>query len=132
MSAHATGTFDVRLAPQPADAGGESTLGRMAIDKTFAGDLEGTSKGQMLTMLTDTKDSAGYVAIERVSGKLHGRAGSFALQHSGLMTRGTPQLTIVVVPDSGTGELVGLTGSLSITITAGKHFYTFDYALPKP
>lgn len=132
MSVHATGTFDVRLVPQPADAGGESTLGRMAIDKTFAGDLEGTSKGQMLTMLTDTKDSAGYVAIERVTGKLHGRAGSFALQHSGLMTRGTPQLTIVVVPDSGTGELVGLTGSLSITITAGKHFYTFDYALPKP
>lgn len=131
MSKHATGTFQVKLVPMAEDEDGEPTVGRMSLAKTFVGDLEGTSKGQMLTMLTEVKDSAGYVAVERFHGHLHGRAGAFALQHSGVMTRGKAQLVITVVPDSGTGELVGLTGSLTITITAGKHFYEFDYALPE-
>ena len=133
MPAHATGPFDVKLTPQ--DDKIDSTLGRMTLDKTFHGDLEGTSKGQMLTASTDVKDSAGYVAIERVSGTLHTlagpRTGAFALQHSGTLTRGVPELSITVVPDSGTGELVGLTGKLIIYIADGKHSYDFEYALPK-
>jgi hypothetical protein len=106
----------------------EGGLGRMSIDKQFHGDLEGTSKGQMLTAATSVKDSAGYVAIERVTGTLGGRKGSFALQHSGTMARGAPQLTITVVPDSGTGELVGLAGKMTIRIADGKHFYDFEYS----
>jgi hypothetical protein len=102
----------------------------MSIDKQFHGDLEATSKGQMLTAMTDVKDSAGYVAIERVNGTLNGRSGTFALQHTGTMTRGEPQLVITVVPDSGTGQLVGLTGKMTITIADGKHSYGFDYTLP--
>jgi len=101
----------------------------MAIDKQFHGDLEATSKGQMLTAGTAVKGSAGYVAIERVSGALHGRSGTFALQHSGTMTRGAPQLTITVVPDSGTGELLGLAGKMAIKIEDGKHSYDFEYTL---
>jgi hypothetical protein len=131
MTIHATGSFEVKLLPQPvADA--ESGLGRMSIDKVFSGDLHGTSKGEMLSAMTAVKGSAGYVAIERVTGVLQGRSGSFMLQHLGTMNRGAPQLTVLVVPDSGTGELTGITGSLSIDITGGKHFYTFDYALPPP
>jgi hypothetical protein len=106
-------------------------MGRMTIDKQFHGDLEATSKGQMLTAMTETKGSAGYVAVERVTGRLHGRSGTFALQHSGTMTRGVPQLTITVVPDSGTGQLVGLTGKMMINITDGKHSYDFEYTLPE-
>lgn len=102
-------------------------LGRMSIDKQFHGDLEATSKGQMLSVATNTKDSAGYVAIERVTGTLHGRKGSFALQHNGIMTRGAPQLTISVVPDSGTDQLVGIAGKMTIRIDEGKHFYDFEY-----
>lgn len=129
-TAHATGTFDVKLAPQPADGTAQDpTLGRMSIDKQFHGDLEGSSKGQMLTAGTSVKGSAGYVAIERVSGTLHGRSGSFILLHSGTMSRGTPQLKITVVPDSGTDQLAGLTGRLTIKIENGKHFYDFDYAI---
>jgi hypothetical protein len=101
----------------------------MSIDKQFHGDIEGTSKGQMLTAGTAVKGSAGYVAIERVSGTLRGRSGSFVLQHSGTMTRGAPQLSITVVPDSGTGQLVGLTGKMAINIADGKHSYDFEYAL---
>jgi hypothetical protein len=104
----------------------------MSLDKQFQGDLEGTSKGQMLAVGTDVKGSAGYVAIERVTGALHGRSGTFALQHSGTMTRGAPQLDISVVPDSGTGELVGLAGKMSINIVEGKHFYDFDYTADAP
>ncbi len=126
---HATGSFEVKLLPQPlADA--ESGLGRMSIDKVFSGDLQGTSTGEMLTALTAVKGSAGYVAVERVTGTLQGRSGSFMLQHLGTMTRGAPALTVLVVPDSGTDELTGIAGSLSIDITDGKHLYTLDYTLP--
>ncbi len=101
------------------------------MDKQFHGDLEATSKGQMLATTTDVKGSAGYVALERVSGTLQGRSGTFALQHNGTMTRGEPQLTITVVPDSGTGQLVGLAGTMTIAIAAdGKHSYGFEYTLP--
>ena len=126
---HAAGTFEVKLQPQAAEAGADATLGRLSIEKQFHGDLEGTSRGQMLTAGTDVEGSAGYVAIERVTGTLHGRRGSFALQHSGTMARGAPSLTIRVVPDSGTGELADLSGSMSITIAEGKHSYDFEYAL---
>lgn len=124
---HAAGTFEVKLAPQADD--GDPTLGRLSLDKQFHGDLEGTSRGQMLTAGTDVEGSAGYVAIERVRGTLHGRRGTFALQHSGTMTRGAPSLTIHVVPDSGTEELAGLSGNMSITIAEGRHSYDFEYAL---
>ena len=104
----------------------------MTIDKQFHGDLEGTSKGQMLTGMTEVKGSAGYVAIEKVTGTLKGRSGSFILQHTGVMNRNVPQLTITVVPDSGTGQLAGLTGSLTIKIAPdGKHSYDFEYTLPE-
>jgi hypothetical protein len=132
MTAHASGTFDVKLIPQPHDDKAEgATLGRMTIDKQFHGDLEGTSKGQMLTAGTDVKGSAGYVAIERVSGTLRRRSGAFVLQHSGTMTRGEPQLIITVVPDSGTGQLAGLAGKMAIKIADGKHYYDFEYPLPE-
>jgi hypothetical protein len=101
----------------------------MSIDKQFHGDLEATSKGQMLAISSDVKGSAGYVAMERVTGMLQGRTGTFALQHSGTMTRGVPQLIITVVPDSGTGELVGLSGKMTIDIVDGKHSYDFEYTL---
>jgi len=106
------------------------TVGRMSIDKQFHGDLEATSKGQMLTAGTPTKGSAGYVAIERVSGTLHGRTGTFILQHTGTMNRGALQLSITVVPASGTGQLTGLTGKMDIQIAGGKHSYDFAYTLP--
>jgi len=111
--------------------GAEPTLGRMSIDKTVHGDLEGTSKGEMLTAGTSVKGSAGYVAIERVTGSLHGRSGSFTLQHSGTMTRGAPELVVTVVPDSGTDQLAGISGKLEIKITGGKHFYEFEYMVPE-
>jgi hypothetical protein len=131
MTAHATGTFEVKLTPQPPDDKAEgATLGRMSGDKQFHGDLEGTSKVQMLTAMTDVKGSAGYVAIERVTGTLHGHTGSFVLQHSGSSNRGATQLSITVVPDSGTGQLVGIAGKMTITITDGKHSYDFEYTLP--
>jgi len=120
MTTHASGTFEVKLNPQEQDDKSEdATLGRMSIDKQFHGDLKATGKGQMLTAGTAVKGSAGYVAIERVSGTLHGRNGTFVLQHSGTMTRGVPQLTIAVVPDSGTDQLVGLAGKMMIVIADG-------------
>jgi Protein of unknown function (DUF3224) len=126
----ASGTFEVKLTPQQDNAAGEATmLGRLTIDKQFHGDLEGTSKGQMLSAGTAEKGSAGYVAIEQVTGTLRGSSGTFVLQHNGSMNRGVPQLTITVVPDSGTGQLKGLTGMMSITIVEGKHFYDFDFTL---
>jgi hypothetical protein len=132
MTTCASGTFEVKLNPLVSDDNAEdATLGRMSIDKHFHGDLEATSKGQMLTAGTGVKGSAGYVAIERVSGTLHGRSGTFVLQHSGTMTRGAPQLTITVVPDSGTGQLAGLAGKMAIKIADGKHSYDFDYTLPE-
>jgi hypothetical protein len=131
MANRASGSFDVKLNPQPAEENvGDASISRMAIDKHFHGDLEATSKGQMLAAGTDTQGSGAYVALERVSGTLHGRSGEFALQHLGTMMRGTPQLSITVVPDSGTGELTGLSGKMSIKIDKGAHSYEFDYELP--
>jgi hypothetical protein len=128
---HASGTFEVKLVPQTDDKNGDASLGRMTIDKQFHGDLDGTSKGQMLTGMTEVKGSAGYVAIEKVSGTLKGRTGTFILQHTGTMNRGVPQLTITVVPDSGTGQLAGLTGNFTVKIDEGKHSYDFEYTLPE-
>ena len=130
MTTHASGTFEVKLTPQD-EKSSDSTLGRMTIAKQIHGDLEGTSTGQMLTAGTAVKGSAVYVAIEKVSGTLHGRKGTFILHHTGVMTRGAPQLTITVVPDSGTGELEGLTGKMNIIIADGKHSYEFEYTLAK-
>ena len=130
--ARAKGEFIVALTPQSTDEiTGASTLARLAIDKQFSGDLIGVSKGEMLSAGTPVKGSAGYVAIERVSGALHGRTGTFVLQHSGTMTRGVGQLTVSVVPDSGTGELAGLSGTLAIIIADGVHSYDFTYTLPE-
>lgn len=126
----ASGTFTVKLTPQELHKKIEGApVGRLSIDKLFQGDLEGTSIGEMLSAGTDVKGSAGYVAIERVTGTLHGKRGTFVLQHNGIMTRGVPQLSCTVVPDSGTGELTGLSGSLAINIVEGKHLYEFDYTL---
>ena len=130
MSTRATGTFDVQLTPQAPETEGDKSLGRLTLDKQFNGDLVGTSKGQMLTGMTATEGSAGYVAIEKVEGTLDGRSGSFILQHRGIMDRGTPALLVTVVPDSGTDGLEGLAGSMTIEITGGEHRYTFDYTLP--
>lgn len=127
VMSHATGTFDVKLNPQASDA----PLGRMSIDKQFHGDLEATSKGEMLAAMTAVKESAGYVALEKVTGTLAGRHGSFSLQHSGTMNRGVPQLSVTVVPDSGTEELQGLTGKMTIDVADAKHSYSFEYTLPE-
>jgi hypothetical protein len=131
MTMHASGTFDVKLTPQAAEDG-DGGLGRMSIDKKFDGDLDGTSKGFMLaSAATVVKGSGGYVAMERVTGTLKGRTGNFVLQHSGTMTRGAPQLSVTVVPDSGIGQLEGLTGTMNIKIDSGKHSYEFEYTLPE-
>ena len=130
MTTRASGPFDVKLTPQPGEPGGDPVLCRKLIDKKFHGDMEATSRGQMLTAGTEVEGSAGYVAIEKVDGTLHGRRGTFLLQHGGTMTRGAPSLTIRVVPDSGTGELEGISGTMSITIAAGgAHSYDVDYSL---
>lgn len=126
----AAGAFDVKLNPLDAYAGPEHpTLARMSIDKAFRGDLAATSKGEMLSATGSVRGSAGYVAIERVTGTLHGKKGSFVLQHSGTMTRGAPGLSVTVVPDSGTDELEGLVGSMAIIIEDKKHSYRLDYTL---
>lgn len=129
MTTRIRGSFEVKLVPQTAVAGEEATIGRLLLDKQFHGELEATSKGQMLAAQTTVQGSAGYVALERVSGTLQGRRGAFVLQHNGLMNRGAPQLTITVVPDSGTDELGGLAGTMAIEIVDGKHFYVFEYSL---
>jgi Protein of unknown function (DUF3224) len=129
MTTHAHGTFDVQLNPQPDEQAADAVLGRLSIDKQFHGDLSATSKGQMLSAGTEVAGSAGYVALERVSGTLHGRNGSFVLQHNGTMTRGAAQLTIMVVPDSGTEQLLGLAGTMDLVIVDGKHSYDFTYTL---
>ena len=128
MTHRATGTFEVKLTPQTDTP--DAPAGRMSIDKQFQGDLAGTSNGQMLMASSPSiKGSAGYVAIEKVTGTLNGHHGSFYLQHTGTMTRGVGELTITVIPDSGTDELVGLQGNMSIIIADGKHSYEFDYEL---
>ncbi len=129
MPTQASGTFEVKLTPQ-ADDTGDPALGRMLIDKQFHGELEGTSKGQMLTA-GSAEGSGVYVAVEKVTGTLHGRTGTFILHHTGIMTRKTPQLSINVAPDSGTGQLAGITGKMNIIITNGKHSYDFEYTLPE-
>jgi hypothetical protein len=130
MSQRAAGAFDVKVTPQKPDTqvARAANLGRLTIDKRFHGDLEGISKGEMLASQTDTPGSAGYVAMERVTGTLKGRAGSFVLQHSATMTRGSQKASIAVVPDSGTGDLQGISGTMTITVGAdGSHSYEFDY-----
>lgn len=128
----ASGTFEVEITPQAEqDSGVGAKLGRMLLKKRYAGDLEAEAEGQMLTAMTETQGSAGYVAIERVTGTLGGRKGSFVLQHTGTMSRGAQELSISVVPDSATGELKGLAGKLVIHIADGKHYYDFDYTLPE-
>ena len=122
----AKGSFEVKLTPQ---SGKDDPVGRMSIDKQFHGDLEATSRGEMLSMLSSVKGSAGYVAMELVTGTLNGHKGSFALQHTGSMNRGEPYLNITVVPDSGTGDLAGLNGKMEIIIAGGKHSYEFGYTL---
>ena len=131
MTKHAHGTFDVNVIPQPPEEKTEgSGLGRMVLDKHFHGDLDAAGQGQMLTGMTEVKGSGAYVAIERVTGTLHGQSGTFLLQHLGIMTRGVPQLSVTVVPDSGTGQLVGIEGAMTIINDQGKHSYEFAYSLP--
>lgn len=125
----ATGTFEVKMKPQTDENVGDPTIGRMSLDKQFHGDLEAASKGQMLAVQGEVKGSAGYVAIERVIGTLSGRTGTFALQHTGTMNRGVPEQSVAVVPDSGTEELAGLSGKMTIRIADGKHFYELEYKL---
>jgi hypothetical protein len=127
----AAGPFDVTMTPEPRyeTADGGVVLGRIGFEKQFHGELEATSVVQMLSAGGVVKGSAGYVALERVTGALHGRAGAFVLQHSGTMNRGQASLAVTVVPDTGTGELVGLSGAMTIDIVDGKHFYAFEYAL---
>ena len=129
----ATGKFDVKITPQASDLAPEGpNLGRMSIEKQYHGDLDATAKGEMITAAgIAVKESAAYSAVERVSGSLQGRKGTFALQHTGIMTRGTPSLNVTVVPDSGTGELVGLTGKMDIIIEGKEHSYVLDYEIQK-
>jgi hypothetical protein len=128
MQILAKGNFDVKLVPQTdREIAG---LARMTIDKEFFGELEASSQGQMLSARTNTDNSAGYVAIERVEGILQGRKGSFILQHTGTMNRGKYELTVHVVPDSGTGELTGISGVFYINIVDKKHYYELNYELP--
>ncbi len=126
-----TGKFEVTLKPIDSYAQGVEgiALSRLSIDKIFYGDLDATSKGEMLSAMTPVKGSAGYVAIEQVSGSLEGKNGGFVLQHFGIMNRGNNRLVLEVVPDSGSGELAGLTGEMSINIEEGQHYYTFAYEL---
>ena len=129
MTTRASGTFEVKLSPQVDGEAGGASVGRMLIEKRFGGDLEATSRGQMLAVRTGVEGSAGYVALEQVEGTLGGRAGGFVLQHSGTMERGAQRLSITVVPDSGTGELEGLAGRMEIDFSGGGHSYHFDYTL---
>ena len=131
MTQTASGSFVVSMKPLDFEVSDpESKLGRMSIDKEITGDLTATTVGQMLSAMSDTEGSAGYVAIEQVTGTLHGRRGSFVLQHTGTMNRGAPSLAVTVVPDSGTGDLVGLEGEFTINVEDGKHLYEFNYRLP--
>ena len=128
----AHGTFEVNLQPlETSERGHAAGLGRLAIDKQFQGDLEATSAGEMLSAMTPVEGSAGYVALERVTGSLHGHSGTFTLQHNGLMARGVQQLTITIVPDSGTDELAGVAGTMAIQIKDGLHRYELTYTLPE-
>jgi hypothetical protein len=130
MKMQATGTFEVKVLPLPPDQGVDvGGFGRLSIDKEFRGALQGTSKGQMLAGMTAVEGSGAYVALEKVTGTLNGRTGSFMLQHNGTMSGGKQELRIIVVPDSGTGELTGLAGTMKIIIEGGKHSYEFEYTI---
>jgi hypothetical protein len=127
----ATGSFEVNLQSlSNAEVSSDVLLGRMLLTKKFTGDLAASARGQMLSAGTSTKGSAGYVAIDHVTGMLDGRSGSFLLQHSGSMQRGVPTLSIKVIPDSGTEGLAGIAGTLSINVVDGKHLYDFLYSFP--
>lgn len=128
MDLHATGTFEVTATPEPAAP--DVLFARLRIAKRFAGDLDATGVVEMMSAMTPVKGSAAYVALERVDGTLAGRRGSFLLHHTGVMDRGRPSLAIAVVPDSGTGALAGLTGTMSIEIANGVHRYAFAGAIP--
>jgi hypothetical protein len=131
MTTTAKGTFEVKMTPQPADESpAGATIGRMTLDKTFHGDIEATSRGQMLAVRSDVQGSAGYVAMEKVVGTVHGRNGSFVFQHSGIMNRGAASLTLVIVPDSGTDQLTGISGTATIIVDGKAHSYELEYALP--
>ena len=125
-----SGNFEVRVKPVPGETRPDDSRGRMVFDKTFSGPLSGKSEGEMLTAGSPKTGSGGYVALERFEGKLEGREGSFVMQHSGIMESGKYELDIKIVPDSGSGQLNGIRGSVKITITGGKHFYTLNYTLP--
>lgn len=130
MPNHASGRFDVKVTPMD-DKTADPSLGRYTLDKQYHGDLEGTGSGQMLSAGSPAKGAGGYVAMEKVTGTLQGRTGSFVLQHSGTMAAGVPQMTITVVPESGTGQLEGIAGTMTIKIAPdGKHSYELDYTLP--
>jgi len=129
---YASGSFEVNMQPlSNADVSTDAMFGRFLLMKKFSGDLVAEGRGQMLSAGTVTQGSAGYVAIDQITGTLAGRKGSFVLQHSGTMNRGAPGLSITVVPDSGTAGLAGLSGTLKINIVDKKHFYEFDYSLPE-
>lgn len=130
MNGHATGTFDVKVKPLSADNADWGAFGRLSIDKVLHGDLEGTSLGQMLAQGDGKGASGGYVALERVTGTLRGRKGTFVLMHTGTLVDHRPEMAVTVVPGSGTGELAGLSGRFQILIEGGKHSYVFDYSLP--
>ena len=133
MSQHAEGIFEVKNSPLGADEAIEgTTIGRFALDKLFQGDLEGTSKGEMLGAGNPATGTAGYVAIEQVTGALNGRNGSFALQHFGTMEENRFDLIVKVVPGSGTDELIGISGTMTIAVATGKHYRKLDYILPAP
>jgi hypothetical protein len=127
MTTHANGTFDVKIIPQAPDDPAGGPFSRLFLDKQFHGELDGASKGQMLAAGTAVEGSAGYVALEIFSGTLNGRRGSFILQHNGTMAKGVPTLIVTVVPDSGTDQLAGLAGAMTIVIAGGKHSYDFEY-----
>jgi hypothetical protein len=130
MSEMAKGTFEVKATPVAPDAGDDTAIGRLTLDKKFSGDLDGTSRGQMLGFRSATEGSGGYVAQERVTAKLGGRSGSFVLQHLGTMKKGSaPSMNVTVVPDSGTGEFTGIAGTMAIIIADGKHNYEFAYTI---
>ena len=129
VTARATGRFDVNVAPLTADSADTGGFGRMSLEKTFSGDLTGTSRGQMVAAGTEVEGSGGYVALERVTGTLQGRTGSFMLMHAGTMKAGNYEMRITVVPDSGTGELAGLSGTFLIIFEGKNHLYQFDYSI---
>ena len=132
MTAPATGTFDVKVKPQQGDDADWGGFGRLSLDKRLHGDLEGTSRGQMLAEGDGKGDFGGYVALERVTGTLRGRQGSFVLMHAGTLVHRKPELTVTVVPGSGTGALKDLAGRFRILMAEGKHSYEFEYTLPAP